>query len=235
MNLDIQVAMGAAPDAHWRTYIAPNNLAILPTMLAKMRAEHVTVVSDSWGLCELFVPIRLTAAENTALELLAANGVSFYVASGDDGAADCRAANPDAKFLAIDDPSGSPFATAVGGTNLKTGPRVEKAWKGSGGGISINYPKPGFQRGGRTQDVPGSFCSSGKAQCRVTPGRRPRRRAADRLHHPLPRARAARAPPTTSSAARAPRRRSWRPSRPTPTSRPAAPATGSATPTRSCT
>ncbi|HEX2378476.1 MAG TPA: hypothetical protein VHI30_13015, partial [Gaiellales bacterium] len=74
----------------------------------------------------------------------------------------------------IDDPSGSPFATAVGGTNLQAPPftggsRTEKGWKGSGGGISINYPKPGFQRGGITPDVPGGFCSSGKAQCRETP------------------------------------------------------------------
>jgi subtilase family serine protease len=169
VNLDIQVAMGAAPDASWRTYIAPNNLALLPTMLAKMRAENVSVVSDSWGLCELAVPVKLTEVENVALEQLAVAGVSFYVASGDDGAADCRAANPNAKFLAIDDPSGSPFATAVGGTNLQIGPRVERAWKGSGGGISINWPKPGFQRGGRTPDVPGGFCASGTAQCRVTP------------------------------------------------------------------
>ena len=100
------------------------------------------------------------------------SNASFYVASGDDGSADCRAANPGAKFLAIDDPSGQPLATAVGGTNLQTAPfggRVEKAWKGSGGGISINWPKPGYQRGGRTPKVPGGFCSSGTAQCRVTP------------------------------------------------------------------
>ncbi len=86
-----------------------------------MRADDVDVVSDSWGLCELFVPVKLTADENTALELLAVSGASFYVASGDDGAADCRAANPGAKFLAIDDPSGQPLATAVGGTNLRLG------------------------------------------------------------------------------------------------------------------
>ena len=32
---------------------------------------NVDVVSDSWGLCELFVPVKLTADENIALELLA--------------------------------------------------------------------------------------------------------------------------------------------------------------------
>ena len=169
VTLDLEVAMGAAPDATSTVYKAANNLALFPTILHKMRDDHVTIVSDSWGLCELFVPIKLTANENTALELLALSGASFYVASGDDGAADCRAANSDAKFLAIDDPSGQPLATAVGGTKLTLGPRVETAWRGSGGGISINWPKPGYQRNGRTPNVAGGFCASGKAQCRVTP------------------------------------------------------------------
>jgi subtilase family serine protease len=169
VTLDLEVAQGAAPDADTQVFKAPNNLAMFPTILHKMRIANVTIASDSWGLCELFVPIKLTSVENTALELLAVSGSSFYSASGDDGAADCRAANPGAKFLAIDDPSGQPLATAVGGTRLTVGPRTETAWRGSGGGISINWPKPGYQRHGRTPDVPGGFCSSGKAQCRVTP------------------------------------------------------------------
>jgi subtilase family serine protease len=171
VNLDVEVAMGAAPDATWKVYKAPNSLAFGPTIINKMRQDGVNIVSDSWGLCELFVPVKLTSVENTALERLAVNGGSFYVASGDDGSADCRAANPNAKFLAIDDPSGQPFATAVGGTNLQTlpfGGRIEKGWKGSGGGISINWPKPAYQTP-VALDEPGGFCSSGADHCRVTP------------------------------------------------------------------
>ena len=63
--------MGAAPDAESTVYKASNNLALFPTILHRMRTDNVTIVSDSWGLCELFVPIKLTADENTALELLA--------------------------------------------------------------------------------------------------------------------------------------------------------------------
>ena len=171
VNLDLEVAMGAAPDATWKVYKAANNLALLPTMLAHMRTDGVSIVSDSWGLCELAVPVKLTANENTALELLAVHDTSFYVASGDDGSADCRSLNPGAKFLAIDDPSGQPFATGVGGTNLQAPPHgafVEKAWKGSGGGVSINWPKPQYQVG-NTPNVQGAFCSSGSAQCRLVP------------------------------------------------------------------
>jgi kumamolisin len=171
VNLDVEIAMGAAPDATWKVYKAANNLALLPTMLAHMRTDGVSIVSDSWGLCELAVPVKLTANENTALELLAVHDTSFYVASGDDGSTDCRSASAGARFLAIDDPSGQPFATGVGGTNLRAPPHgafLEKAWKGSGGGVSINWPKPQYQVG-HTPAVPGGFCSSGQAQCRVTP------------------------------------------------------------------
>ena len=103
------------------------------------------VVSDSWGLCEVLVPPKLTLTENTSLELLAAGGSSLYVASGDSGSADCKSASAAFKFLAIDDPSSQPFATAVGGTSLNDGrPRAEIAWKGSGGGVSYNWPRPGI-------------------------------------------------------------------------------------------
>jgi subtilase family serine protease len=174
VNLDLEVAMGAAPDATWQVYKAANNLALLPTILAHMRNDSVSIVSDSWGLCELAVPVKLTANENVALELVAVSGASFYVASGDSGAADCRSLNPNATFLAVDDPAGQPYATGVGGTNLQAdpippgGPRVERAWKGSGGGISINWPKPQYQIG-NTPPVPGGFCASGAAQCRMVP------------------------------------------------------------------
>ncbi|HYX83557.1 MAG TPA: S53 family peptidase [Gaiellales bacterium] len=175
VNLDLEVAAGAAPGADLRVYKAPNNLALGPVMWNHMIGDgDVDIVSDSWGLCEILVPPKLTSTENTTLELMAVAGMSFYVASGDAGSSDCLPVDSRFKFLAIDDPSGQPFATAVGGTNLKTAPkfagRTETGWKGSGGGISINWPKPAFQKGATsTPKVAGGFCASGRAQCRLTP------------------------------------------------------------------
>ncbi len=164
--------MGAARDATYQVYKAANNLALGPTMFNKMRADDVDVVSDSWGLCEVLVPPKLTLTENTSLELLAAGGSSLYVASGDNGSADCKAASPAFKFLAIDDPSSQPFATAVGGTSLNTASPTEVAWKGSGGGVSYNWPRPGYQAAvtaNQNVNIPGSFCAGGALKCRVTP------------------------------------------------------------------
>ena len=128
----------------YQVYKADNNLALGPTMFDKMRTDNVDVVSDSWGLCEVLVPPKLTLTENTTLELLAAGGSSLYVASGDSGSADCKSASAALKFLAIDDPSGQPFATAVGGTSLNTTGPTEIGWKGSGGGVSYQLAAAGI-------------------------------------------------------------------------------------------
>jgi kumamolisin len=164
--------MGAARDATYQVYKAANNLALGPTLFNHMRNDDVDVVSDSWGLCEVLVPPKLTLTENTSLEMLAAGGSSLYVASGDNGSADCKAASPAFKFLAIDDPSSQPFATAVGGTNLKSNAGPEVAWRGSGGGVSYNWPRPGYQQtvtANQNNNIPGSFCAGGVLKCRVTP------------------------------------------------------------------
>ena len=164
--------MGAARAASYQVYKAANNLALGPTMFNHMRQDNVDVVSDSWGLCEVLVPPKLTLTENTSLELLAAGGSSLYVASGDSGSADCKSASPAFRFLAIDDPSSQPFATAVGGTNLKTSAGPETAWSGSGGGVSYNWPRPGYQAtvtSNQNVNIPGAFCAGGTLKCRVTP------------------------------------------------------------------
>jgi kumamolisin len=169
--LDFDVAMGAAPDATWTAYIAGNNLALGPTMWNKMRADGVNIVSDSWGLCELLVPPKLTSTENVSLEMAAVAGMSFYSATGDFGSAACFPSTGQS-FLNVDDPSGQPYATGVGGTRLLTAPlaggRTETGWNGSGGGISIDWPKPAYQRG-HTLSVPGYWCAGGTSQCREVP------------------------------------------------------------------
>ncbi len=138
-------------------------------MLNKMRTDNVDVVSDSWGLCELFVPVKLTANENTALELLA---VQRRVASTWPRATTAR--RTAARRTRV--PSSWPSTTRPASRSRRqwaertstSVARVEKAWRGSGGGISINWPKPEYQVG-NTPNVPGGFCLSGPAQCRVTP------------------------------------------------------------------
>jgi subtilase family serine protease len=79
-------------------------------------------------------------------------GISFFAASGDDGASDCHRQGNNS--LAVDDPAGQPYATGVGGTTLRTVPRTESVWGGhgkanggGGGGVSVLFRKPSWQKG----------------------------------------------------------------------------------------
>jgi kumamolisin len=169
--LDLEVAMAAAPDAEVRAYIAPNDPNFAPAVFDQMRQDGVNIISDSWGACEPLITPRLLAAENTSLELAAVAGISTYVATGDFGSTDCFPFTGSGNLF-VDDPSSQPFATAVGGTSLEVPPvygaHHETAWHGSGGGISMHWPKPVYQLG-TTVPIRGRKCRSGSAQCRETP------------------------------------------------------------------
>jgi kumamolisin len=170
VELDIEIAQAAAPESATTVYIAPNNVSEILPMLGRMVTDHPNVVSDSWGLCEPALSASFLESENTALELVAAAGISFYVASGDDGSSDCGIGNG----LWVGDPSSQPFATAVGGTTLHTvsvarSTSTETAWKGSGGGVSEYWPMPHWQSSVVTAQNDGTKCDDTADRCRETP------------------------------------------------------------------
>ena len=179
VTLDIEVAMAAAPQAQVYVYKAPNNVADGVDAINQMVADqsgiptNVHILSDSWGLCEPLMPPALLEAENQALQLAAAAGMSTYVASGDDGSSACLHETGSSALYA-DDPSAQPFATAVGGTRLtsSTSPPAETTWNNSygasGGGESMWWPAPSWQNG-FSQPLGHSKCNYASGQCRQTP------------------------------------------------------------------
>src|SRR5439155_17105533 len=98
-ELDIEVVISNAPNLdEVRVYEANNNVAQILPMLERMRSDQVTIVSDSWGLCEPALPPSFLEAESTQLQLLAieqvggvggTTGISFFSATGDSGSSDC--------------------------------------------------------------------------------------------------------------------------------------------------
>ena len=169
VELDIQVAQETAPGAQIRVYMAPNDITNTPAIIDQMVSDNVHIASDSWGLCEAVLPPSMVEAENTELQWAAANGLSFYVASGDDGSSGCRRVTG-SNALAVDDPSAQPFATSVGGTTLNPSGSspAERAWKYGGGGLSQFWPKPSWQFG-HTPGVNWTSCAYPHNQCRETP------------------------------------------------------------------
>ncbi len=141
--LDIEMAMSMATNlSNIVVYEAPNGTP-WPTMLSKIANDNLAKqIGCSWGGGSA----NPNAAAEVIFKQMAAQGQSFFTASGDDDAY-----VGGAKF-----PSDSTNITVVGGTTLTTTTghnRVsETTWNsggglGTGGGISTIYPMPAWQFG----------------------------------------------------------------------------------------
>jgi Pro-kumamolisin, activation domain/Bacterial Ig-like domain (group 3)/MBG domain (YGX type)/FG-GAP-like repeat len=143
--LDIVQAIGMAPGlSQVRVYIGigQDDAAILNSMASENTAQQF---SCSWG----WLPVD-PGSDDVFFQEMAAQGQSFFTASGDNGAFD-TAINP------YSYPADDQYVTTVGGTHLTTtdpgGSWVsEIVWNsgggGSGGGISPNnIPLPSYQNG----------------------------------------------------------------------------------------
>jgi hypothetical protein len=134
---DIEMAVGMAPGlSQVLVYQAPyGSTSVNNDLLNQIAADDLAgQISCSWFF-------MIDSASDQIFQEMAAQGQSFFNASGDYGA---YAADMAAK-------EGDPFITVVGGTELATtGPggnwQAEYAWVGSSGGISASYAIPYWQQ-----------------------------------------------------------------------------------------
>ncbi len=182
-ELDVEEALGAAPHlaaAYMYTAQQSSSIAdIINQVVADQPATDVHVLSISWGLCEPAASVGELNAEDSALQLAAASGISVYVAAGDSGSADCDTGHNSTNLgmLAVDDPGSQPYATAVGGTHLNLGAsgasretvwndlNLGQRWAG-GGGVSQAWTMPGYQSAVLS---PGTYLPCGSSSCRAAP------------------------------------------------------------------
>ncbi|HVU99944.1 MAG TPA: protease pro-enzyme activation domain-containing protein, partial [Verrucomicrobiae bacterium] len=135
VSLDISMAVSMAPGLEKVIVYEGNNPNdILNVMATRNEARQL---SCSWG----FQP-AIDAARDQIFQQFAAQGQSFFQASGDLGA----------WGQGIFPPSDNPYITIVGGTTLETETpggawESETTWPGSGGGFSTNYAIPAWQQG----------------------------------------------------------------------------------------
>jgi hypothetical protein len=155
--LDIDMVHAVAPKAAILVYEGPSPSLVENVVTPAITTTHINDIlnrmatdkkalqlSCSWGF-------DINATTVQIFEQYAAQGQSFFLACGDDGA-----------FAgAVDEPADDPYITVVGGTELTTsGPAgswvSETTWNSSssrlgeaatGGGISIAYPIPYYQQG----------------------------------------------------------------------------------------
>ncbi|WP_249227428.1 protease pro-enzyme activation domain-containing protein [Kutzneria sp. CA-103260] len=156
VSLDIEIVQAMAPKAATLVYEAPNTDAGELDMANQIVKENkAQVVSISWGECEQdSTPSTMTSVDN-AFKQGAAQGQSFFAASGDNGSKDCTRSNSGPSVVAVDFPASSPNVTGVGGTTLTVGSNnsygSETVWNNSigstGGGVSTVFGAPSWQTG----------------------------------------------------------------------------------------
>ncbi len=140
-DLDVEMALSIAPKAKIVMYVTNATAAGTNDALALIAntTPLALQVSSSWGMA-------VDAVTQQTLDQFAAQGQSFFDASGDDGGT--RADQDPGHMLDLEN------VTLVGGTEAVIDPagtfNHEKAWSGSGGGLLMNAPIPYYQ-----VDVPG--------------------------------------------------------------------------------
>jgi subtilase family serine protease len=215
VDLDLQVVLGIVPKARIIDYQGSDGSTTKQTSLGHSLADiynaieqdgQAKIVTTSYGECEALLQNQNPGDQqliDNSLKALEAANVTVFIATGDTGAYACLQAaqiEPASTLpsgfvqLAIQTPSSSPFAVAVGGTRLDLRSDgsylAESAWadslsrSGGGGGISESEPRPTWQKGpgviekglnphGRRQtpDVAGpADPNSGFFICQTVPG-----------------------------------------------------------------
>jgi len=167
--LDLEMIAGLAPRATILDYQADTSntsfAQALVDVLNRVATDHkVQVLSISYGTYEASFTDSEMAAANRSLTILAGEGISVFVSSGDCGAFSWRLQN----VASVSFPASAPYAIAVGGTHLQVNSSnqraSETAWGqndgipacsndwGSGGGVSQNsaFKRPNWQTGSGT-------------------------------------------------------------------------------------
>ncbi|MFD8702231.1 protease pro-enzyme activation domain-containing protein [Kitasatospora sp. NPDC059648] len=152
VELDSEIVRGTAPKATQLLYEAPNSDQGEIDMANKIVADNkASVISISWGTCEPDTTASSMTAVDNAFKQAAAQGISVFSASGDDGSRDCTRSASGSGVTSVDFPASSPHQTGVGGTNLKVSGSgtysSESAWSTAGGGVSTVFAKPSWQTG----------------------------------------------------------------------------------------
>jgi kumamolisin len=163
-TLDIQIIHAIAPRTKIIVYESPADFSSLANNFNRIVSDNrAKIMSVSLGGCEPAIwqapdlGRNYFATLNNIFRQAAAQGMSVFVASGDDGAYTCHRNDPTDNEVSASLPATNPFVTAVGGTALlinddgsyysEAGWEGPLAGSGGGGGLSVGYTRPDWQTG----------------------------------------------------------------------------------------
>ncbi len=167
-TLDVEWAHAIAPGAKIALVIAKSNFDndILDATQYAVDNNLGDVVSQSFGEAEQCMDPSDLSRQESLFRQAVAKGMTLFASSGDDGAAQPTCDGSDL-MKAASTPASDPNVTGVGGTDLLASGidgtySSESTWNdefgGGGGGVSVLYSKPGWQRlaalNGNMREVP---------------------------------------------------------------------------------
>ena len=160
-SLDVEWAHAVAPGAKILLIVAKSNNDADILDATEWLADHnnADVLSQSYGEGEVCMGTALLNRQHALFARLAAEKITLFASSGDDGAAQPACDGSDSVFKSASTPASDPNVTGVGGTTLAadgtTGAYAsESVWNETellgglaegGSGISTVYPRPDFQ------------------------------------------------------------------------------------------
>jgi kumamolisin len=174
VNMDVQIVAGLVPGAEQIVYFSSfdqKGWIDLINEVVEGQPASAVALSVSWGLAEDDPDWSKAALQaiDERLQAAAAIGVTVCVAAGDDGSADQES---DGRAH-VDFPASSAHVLAVGGTMLNNGvdvvwwespgERTSSGGGATGGGVSVEFPRPSWQ------DVSITSLNAGSIDGRVIP------------------------------------------------------------------
>jgi kumamolisin len=151
--LDLEIIHEVAPGAKLVVYLSAPDFGHGDRAFDQMVTDHLgSIISESLGACEADTPAGHRNTYASIQDRAVAQGMSHFVASGDNGAYTCgEDQGPAGSF-----PATLPTVTSVGGTTIFESEQgiyfKESAWggpieeSGSGGGPSRFYALPSYQK-----------------------------------------------------------------------------------------
>ena len=129
-TLDVEWVHAIAPGAKILLVIAPTNFDtdLFAAIATASATPGVVAISNSWGDFESATDVASRAATDAVLKMANARGQTVNFSSGDSGNFTINLGYIDVSY-----PSGSPYATAIGGVTVALDPSQHIAWQTSWG------------------------------------------------------------------------------------------------------
>jgi len=141
----VSLAPGTALYVYEVTYDEPTNGNFIDIYNQVVTDDKIDALNTSYGYCETAIHRGYPESLNAVAKQGNALGITFHAASGDGGSnwAGCEG-------VSVGTPVDIPHNTGVGGTTLSVTSQGretnEVGWDGSGGGVSVLFAVPGYQK-----------------------------------------------------------------------------------------